>query len=127
MLLPRKNAMDRIAKLTHWLATVAMAAPAVPISNVKMKSGSSAMLISPPEQRPIMDTTAAPSALKMQFRTNEQHMMGAPMRMIRPYAHACGSIVSVAPSARMRGSRKRSPKMSIRRPPTSSAKKPLDA
>ena len=119
--------MDRIAKLTHWLATVAIAAPAVPISNVKMSSGSSAMLIRPPEQRPTMDTTAAPSALKMQFKMNEQHIMGAPMRIIRPYAHACGSMVSVAPSARMSGSRNRSPKMSIRRPPTSSAKKPLDA
>ena len=84
MLLPRKNEIDRITRLTHWLATVAMAAPAVPISNVKMKSGSSAMLIRPPEQRPTMDTTAAPSALNTQFRTNEQHMMGAPIRMILP-------------------------------------------
>ena len=44
----------------------------------------SAMLRMPPEHRPIMDATAAPSALRIQFRMNEPHMIGAPIRIIRP-------------------------------------------
>ena len=43
------------AKLTNWLRIVASAAPAMPMSNAKISSGSSAMFSTAPETRPIME------------------------------------------------------------------------
>ena len=49
---PRVQPASRMQKLTNWLMTVAIAAPAMPIPNTKMNSGSSAMLRMPPAAMP---------------------------------------------------------------------------
>ena len=49
-----KMPMKRITKLTSWLTIVAIAAPETPRSNVKISSGSSAILITAPETSPII-------------------------------------------------------------------------
>ena len=41
-------------KLTNWLSIVASAAPAMPMLNVKISSGSRAMFSTAPEAMPIM-------------------------------------------------------------------------
>ena len=70
-------------KLTHWLRTVARAAPPMPMRKVKMKSGSSAMLSSPPVHSPHIASTASPSARRMLLSTKEEHITGAPSRIQR--------------------------------------------
>ena len=83
MLLPERNSARRIVRLVSCETTVASAAPAMPISSLNMNSGSSAILTSPPVQRPIMERFASPSAFKILLSTNEVHMTGAPMSIMR--------------------------------------------
>ena len=51
-LLPDAHIFSRMQKETNWLMTVAAAAPAIPIWNVKIKSGSSAMFSTAPVTMP---------------------------------------------------------------------------
>lgn len=50
-LCPRTKKEARIARLTHWLNRVAMAAPEMPMSKVKIRMGSNTMFSSPPNPR----------------------------------------------------------------------------
>lgn len=59
-LCPRTKKEARIARLTHWLNRVAMAAPEMPMSKVKIRMGSNTMFSSPPNPRPITDRLAFP-------------------------------------------------------------------
>lgn len=49
---PRVQPTSRMQKLTNWLMTVAIAAPAMPMWKTKINSGSSAMLRMPPAAMP---------------------------------------------------------------------------
>ena len=77
-----KKKVQSIKRLMNWLVIVASAAPDTPISKTNMNRGSSPTLIRPPAQKPSMDLVAWPSALKMLFKRNEAHMIGAPRSMI---------------------------------------------
>ena len=83
MLLPRRKNDARIVKLTHWLSSVAAAAPEIPRPKVKMKIGSSTMFSSPPVTRPHIAKAECPSARSMLFITKQQHITGAPSRIHR--------------------------------------------
>ena len=62
---------------------VASAAPPMPILNVNIKRGSRPIFTTPPAHRPIMERFASPSAFKILLSTNEVHMTGAPISIMR--------------------------------------------
>ena len=76
-----RKQLSSMQKLMNWLRMVAMAAPAMPMSKVKMNSGSSTMFRMPPAEMPTMASVAFPSARSTLLSTNEAHMNGAPYRM----------------------------------------------
>ena len=63
--------------------TVAIAAPAVSIFNVKMKIGSNKTLIIPPKVKAIIALQIFPSARKILFRTKDVQITGEPSKMYR--------------------------------------------
>ena len=81
MVFPATNHESRMLKLTHWLRAVAIAAPAMPMSNVKMNSGSSSRLRMPPDVSPTMASRAFPSARRMLLSRKDAAMTGAANRM----------------------------------------------
>ena len=56
------------AALTYWLITVAMAAPATPKSNTKMKMGSKTIFVTAPSIVVIIEKLLNPCALRNGFR-----------------------------------------------------------
>ena len=78
---PRTKKEDKIKKLTHWLNNVAMAAPAIPISNTKIKMGSSTMFSTPPALMPMAERWALPCQRIRLLSTKDNTITGAPSRM----------------------------------------------
>ena len=68
--------VSRMQKLTTCESAVASAAPAVPISNAKMRMGSSTMLRIPPAVMPTMPYIVSPSKRSRLFITNEHIING---------------------------------------------------
>jgi len=71
----------RMQKLRHWLISVAIAAPEIPIPSTNMNMGSSIIFKIPPETSPIIEKAAFPSDLNALFITKEAHITGAPNSM----------------------------------------------
>ena len=125
--LPARKTASRTAKLTAWLIAVARAAPAVPISNVNMKSGSRKTFRTPPIPSPHIAMRDSPSARSVLLSTNEAQLSGAAARIYFAYPTAYGSIVSVHLSRRSIGpSAARQPQPTAA-PVTTAAKKALEA
>lgn len=73
---------------TTWPATVAMAAPAMPISKTKMKMGSKIVLTMAPESIHIMEYLGLPSARARLLRPLMMTSSGIPSATMRVYSTA---------------------------------------
>ncbi len=62
----------------------AIAAPATPSFRPNIKSGSSAILSTPPAPMPSMESFVRPSQRRIVLITSEEHITGSPIKMYLP-------------------------------------------
>ena len=72
---------SRISIPIYCEAAVAIPAPAIPISKVKIRSGSRIILRIPPVAMPIIASFAIPSKRRILFITNEVVIAGAAIKI----------------------------------------------
>jgi len=117
-----------MVKLRIWLTQVATAAPVAPQPAAKIKIGSNATFTSAPTIKPIMESTAFPSALKTLFKTKDIHINGAEIKINRAYSlEYCNTLSLFAPNNRISGVKNKKPKIKISIPQTPATKKEDDA